>query len=83
MLVPAHSISQEVYEPLWNDLLDASESHGFEIRGIWAADTSNQGASGVLNESVQGDDRKSEAILLPIDRSSTLLTTPLFGSELF
>lgn len=57
-------MSQEVYEPFWDDLLDASKAHGFEIRGIWAADVSNQGASGVLNESVQGDDRKLEAILL-------------------
>ena len=43
---------------------------------------SNQGASGVLNEFVQGDDRESEAILLPMDRSAILLTTPLFDSEL-
>jgi len=27
------------------------------IRGIWIADMSHQGASGILNEKTQGDDR--------------------------
>ncbi len=31
-------------------------SHEIAIRGIWAADCSQQGASGVLNEYTQGDD---------------------------
>ena len=47
---------KEVYEPLWDDLLDSSQANGFEIRGIWIADTSNQGVSGVLNEHLNGHD---------------------------
>jgi hypothetical protein len=31
----------------------------FKIRGIWIADCSHLGASGVLNENIQGDDRES------------------------
>lgn len=47
---------QETYEPLWDDLYKASD---LKIRAIWIADSSHQGASGVLNESLQGDDRES------------------------
>ena len=48
---------QEAYEPLWDDLLVSCRARGVHIRGIWMADISNQGASGVLNEQIQGDDR--------------------------
>ena len=48
--------AQEVLEPLYEELLHASESNGFKIRAIWAADWSCQGLSGVLNEFKQGDD---------------------------
>ncbi|MCJ1443775.1 MAG: hypothetical protein MMC23_004275 [Stictis urceolatum] len=47
---------KEVYEPLWDELLNFSKTRNFSIRGIWVADMSNQGASGVLNENIQGDD---------------------------
>ena len=55
-IIGAHAIGfvKEVYEPLWDDLLDFSEANGFEIRSIWIADTSNQGVSGVLNEQLNG-----------------------------
>ena len=47
-----------MYEPLWDRILcNSQKSNSFKIRGIWMADMSNQGASGVLNEDVQGDDR--------------------------
>lgn len=49
---------QELYEPLWEDLHARSKANGFRIRGIWIADMSNQGASGILNENVIGNDRK-------------------------
>ncbi|KAK4504903.1 hypothetical protein PRZ48_002866 [Zasmidium cellare] len=52
----ATSFPKELYEPLWEDLLAASDSHGFRIRSIWIADASNQNASGVLNEQALGDD---------------------------
>ena len=49
---------QELYEPLWDELLLASREHKFGIRAIWIADMAQQGASGVLNEDILGDDRK-------------------------
>jgi hypothetical protein len=56
----ANGIPKEVYEPLWDDLLRFSrdEKNGFNIRNIWFADMAWQGASGVLNERIIGDDRK-------------------------
>lgn len=57
-ILGAHAVSfpKEVYEPLWDDLLEQCEHHGFRIRSIWVADASNQSASGILNENTQGDD---------------------------
>lgn len=52
----ATSFPKELYEPLWDDLLALSGSHGFRIRSIWIADASNQNASGVLNEQTLADD---------------------------
>ena len=59
-LIAAHAngVGKELYEPLWDDLLRASErSNGFRIRSIWMADVAWQGESGVLNEDKLGDDR--------------------------
>jgi hypothetical protein len=50
----ANGIAKETYEPLWEELNARLKGR---IRGIWIADCSHQGASGVLNEHVQGDDR--------------------------
>lgn len=58
-LIAAHANGcvKECYEPLWDDLYGAlKDKHS--IRAIWIADISNQGASGILNENIQGDDRK-------------------------
>ncbi|KAI4211324.1 MAG: hypothetical protein LQ351_005879 [Letrouitia transgressa] len=52
----ANGLTKELYEPLWDEVLALSRRHGFRIRAIWAADQSHQGASGVLNEHLQGDD---------------------------
>ncbi|KAF2805107.1 toxin biosynthesis protein [Mytilinidion resinicola] len=49
----ANGVPKECYEPLWEDLL---ETLNIPIKSIWIADCSHQGASGVLNESVQGDE---------------------------
>ena len=46
---------QETYEPFWDELCACLKSHGVYIRSIWVADSSNQGASGILNEDIQGD----------------------------
>lgn len=49
------NLSQECYEPIWEALL---VSTNVKIKAIWIADSSNQGASGILNESELGDDRE-------------------------
>jgi hypothetical protein len=49
-----------MYEPLWDDLHASSKRNGIRIRSIWIADVAHQGASGVLNEQLLGNDRKSE-----------------------
>ncbi|KAL4934295.1 putative toxin biosynthesis protein [Aspergillus undulatus] len=47
----ADSAGKRVPEDLYRQL----QSQSVPLRGIWVADVSNQGASGVLNEDVQGD----------------------------
>ncbi|CAG8983675.1 hypothetical protein HYALB_00004107 [Hymenoscyphus albidus] len=46
-------ISQEVYEPLFEEIVKLCPN---KIRGIWIADCANQGLSGVVNEDLLGDD---------------------------
>ena len=48
--------TQELYEPLWEDLERLLSQKGRRIRSIWIADTANQGASGLLNEDSKYDD---------------------------
>jgi hypothetical protein len=50
---------KELYEPLWEELHARSKVNGFRIRSIWITDVAQQGASGVLNEQLLGNDRKS------------------------
>lgn len=52
-----NNVAQELYEPLWEDLLARSKQDGFRIRSIWIADAANQGASGTINELNLGNDR--------------------------
>ncbi|KAF1957628.1 alpha/beta-hydrolase [Byssothecium circinans] len=49
----ANGIVKEAYEPIWEELRLRMDGM---LRAIWFADTSHQGASGVLNEALQGDD---------------------------
>lgn len=49
---------QELYEPFWDELYERMKAHNRSIRSIWIADVAQQGQSGVLNESILGDDRK-------------------------
>ncbi|KAL4939888.1 hypothetical protein BDV06DRAFT_224608 [Aspergillus oleicola] len=53
--VPGNGSPKEIYEPLWEDLYRQLQCLSVPLRGIWVADVSNQGASGVLNEDFQGD----------------------------
>jgi hypothetical protein len=50
--------TQELYEPLWEELSARSKEDGVRIRSIWIADAANQGASGVVNEQNLGNDRQ-------------------------
>ncbi|PUU81023.1 Alpha/beta hydrolase family-domain-containing protein [Tuber borchii] len=52
----ANGIQKELYEPFFDHLLVEYEKSGLRIRSIWALDAVHQGASGVLNEEVLGDD---------------------------
>lgn len=52
----ANGFPKELYEPLWEELHARSKNNGFSIRGIWIADLAQQGASGVLNEQLLGND---------------------------
>lgn len=55
-IIAAHGngFPKELYEPLFDDMWECMEG---KIRSIWFADCSHQGASGVLNDLIQGDDR--------------------------
>jgi hypothetical protein len=53
----ANGFPKELYEPLWDELLNRCRQHGFGIRGIWIADVVHQGWSSVLNEDKLGNDR--------------------------
>ena len=52
----AISFPKEMYEPLFDELLQCCEQQGLRIRSIWSVDKSDHGASGILNERTQGDD---------------------------
>ncbi|KAF2463874.1 alpha/beta-hydrolase [Lindgomyces ingoldianus] len=49
----ANGVPKEAYEPLWEEL---RLRLGSKLRDIWIADCAHQGASGVLNENLLGDD---------------------------
>ena len=53
--VPGNGSPKEIYEPLWEDLYNQLKKLSVPLRGLWVADTSNQGASAILNEDIQGD----------------------------
>jgi hypothetical protein len=55
----ANGFPKELYEPLWDELLNRCDQFGFGIRGIWIADVVHQGWSSVLNEDKLGNDRTS------------------------
>ncbi|KAG6323536.1 hypothetical protein E4U22_005863 [Claviceps purpurea] len=46
----ANGFPKELYEPLWDNLLEELNKHGVRIRAIWIADCAWQGRSGVLNQ---------------------------------
>ncbi|PQE09746.1 toxin biosynthesis protein [Rutstroemia sp. NJR-2017a BBW] len=81
--VHGNGFPKETYEPLWNDLYLNLQSRNVHIRSIWMADCSNQGASGVLNEHVQGDDPSwfdhSRDLLQMINHFRSEMPRPIVG----
>jgi pimeloyl-ACP methyl ester carboxylesterase len=50
----ANGFPKELYEPLWEEILNKSKAAGFGIRGIWIADVAQEGQSSVINEKTLG-----------------------------
>lgn len=59
--VVADNPPQELYEPLWEDLVSELGKYGVGVRGIWIADVAWQGQSGIVNEDKIGNDRELSA----------------------
>ncbi|KAI6798278.1 toxin biosynthesis protein-like protein [Hortaea werneckii] len=52
----ANGFPKELYEPLWDDLLERLQAKDVAIGNIFIADVAHQGTSGVLNEEKLGND---------------------------
>ncbi|KAI9651686.1 MAG: hypothetical protein M1831_000532 [Alyxoria varia] len=79
----ANAVSKELYEPLWDDLLQCASQNSFRIRSIWIADVSFQGESFILNEDKTGDDPSwfdhSRDLLHLINTFRAQMPRPLVG----
>lgn len=79
----ANGFPKELYEPLWEDLLTQSHRHNFRIRSIWITDVATQGQSGVINESILGNDPNwndhARDLLHLINTKRDLMPRPLVG----
>ncbi|KAL2794666.1 Alpha/beta hydrolase family-domain-containing protein [Aspergillus keveii] len=79
----ANGIPKECYEPLFEELLSSSSTK-FNIKAIWFADCAHQGASGVLNERVLGDDPSwfdySRDLLLMVNHFRNEIQPPIVGT---
>ncbi|KAJ5291897.1 hypothetical protein N7478_001148 [Penicillium angulare] len=80
---PGNGTPKELYEPLWEDLYAELKQKQIPVRGIWVADISNQGASGVLNEYTQGDQTgwwdHSRDLLHMVNHFRDQFTRPIIG----
>ncbi|KAJ5647099.1 hypothetical protein N7490_003471 [Penicillium lividum] len=81
--VPGNGTQKELYEPIWEDLYAELKQKQIPLRGIWVADMSNQGASGVLNEYVQGDQTgwydHSRDLLYMVNHFRDQIPRPIIG----
>lgn len=55
-------ISQELYEPLWEEFYHEAKRRDIRIRSIWIADTAWQGRSGIINQDALGNDRNTHHV---------------------
>ncbi|KAF2179125.1 alpha/beta-hydrolase [Zopfia rhizophila CBS 207.26] len=76
----ANGIPKETYEPLWEALRIRLTGR---LKAIWIADCSHQGASGILNENVQGDDPNwfdhSRDLLAMVNHFRDSIKPPIVG----
>ncbi|KAI9147265.1 toxin biosynthesis protein [Paramyrothecium foliicola] len=74
---------QELYEPLWDEIHERASRIGVRIRSIWIADMWNQGKSGVLNESILGNDPSwadhARDLMNLINQKQDLMPHPIVG----
>ncbi|KAF9696233.1 hypothetical protein EKO04_006081 [Ascochyta lentis] len=79
----ANGFPKELYEPLWDELLQRSQGYGFKIRSIWIADVTYQGHSSVLNEGKLGNDPSwldhSRDLLHMVNTFARQMPRPLIG----
>ncbi|KAH6614963.1 Alpha/beta hydrolase family-domain-containing protein [Boeremia exigua] len=79
----ANAFPKELYEPLWDELLQRSQKFGFKIRSIWIADVVHQGHSSVLNEDKLGNDPSwldhSRDLLHMVNTFSRQMPRPIIG----
>ncbi|KAK1248735.1 hypothetical protein MKX08_006955 [Trichoderma sp. CBMAI-0020] len=52
----ANGFPKELYEPLYEELLNELGKQGLRLRAIWIADAAHQGQSGILNAANLGND---------------------------
>ncbi|KAI9769112.1 MAG: hypothetical protein M1840_004463 [Geoglossum simile] len=79
----ANGFPKEIFEPLWEEISRRSKTHGLRIRSIWVADVAQQGASGVLNEKILGDDPSwndhARDLLSMVNHFRTEMPRPIVG----
>ncbi|KAL4967214.1 Alpha/beta hydrolase family-domain-containing protein [Aspergillus stella-maris] len=79
----ANGKPKELYEPFWDDLYESLASRNINIRSIWIADVASQGQSGILNESILGNDPSwfdhSRDLLSLVNQFSGQFRSPIIG----
>ncbi|KAF1956868.1 alpha/beta-hydrolase [Byssothecium circinans] len=76
----ANGIPKEAYEPLWEEMGIRLKD---KLKAIWIADCAHQGASGILNEGLLGDDPnwfdQSRDLLALVNQFRERIKPPLVG----
>ncbi|EAW09077.1 uncharacterized protein ACLA_078250 [Aspergillus clavatus NRRL 1] len=79
----ANGFPKELYEPLWDNIYEQLRGQNRRIRSIWIADVAQQGQSGILNQSILGDDPDwfdhSRDLLSMINQFQDQIVQPLVG----
>ncbi|EMD00149.1 hypothetical protein BAUCODRAFT_21800 [Baudoinia panamericana UAMH 10762] len=84
-ILGAHGVGfvKELYEPLWAELVPRLDAQGVRVKGIWIADMSHFGMSGVRNEDVLGDQPSwmdyPRDLLCIINHFRDEMTAPIVG----